>query len=297
MHVFATIAACGSLSAAARRLSQPLTTVSRQLSLLEDHVGVSLVARTTRSLTLTVAGRRYLETCKHVLDELAGAERDIRGRDDALSGEVSITAPVVFGRLHLLPVVTRFLGLYPDVDARLHLVDRFIDLTDEGIDVAIRIGKMPDSAFVASKVGAVRLLTCAAPQYLQARGRPNDPAALLAHDCISVSGLAGSSRWSFSSKASGRRTVRINPRLEVTTAEAAIDAAVGGLGVTRVPSYQVAAALARKKLVTVLDRFDDTELPIHVVRRDVRRPSPQVRLFVEFAVAELKGRRWSAGNP
>lgn len=289
MRVFVAVASAGSLSAAARKLNQPLTTVSRQLAALEDELGTSLVARTTRRLTLTEAGRLYLETCRHVLDELADVEERLGGRDDRVKGDLAITAPVVFGRLHVLPVLTGFLDKFPDVDARLHLIDRVIDLTEESIDVAIRIGPLPDSALMAVKVGDLTTLTCASPGYLQARGRPKEPADLTSHDCISFVTLAGEKRsWSFASKVHGRRLVRVHARLAVTTAEAAIDAAAAGLGITRVLSYQAADALRRKVLVTVLDAFDDTKSPIHVVRREVRRPTAQTRLFAEHAVRELR---------
>jgi DNA-binding transcriptional LysR family regulator len=291
MRVFVAVASAGSLSAAARKLGQPLTTISRQLAQLEDELGTSLVARTTRRLTVTDAGRLYLETCRHVLDELTEVEERLGGRDDRIKGDLVITAPVVFGRLHVLPVLAGFLARYPEVDARLHLVDRVIDLTEEGIDVAVRIGVLPDSALLATKVGDLTTLTCASPGYLRERGRPREPGDLVTHDCISFVTLVGEKRsWSFNSRTHGRRLVRIHARLAVTTAEAAIDAAIAGLGITRVLSYQAAQSLKRKALVTVLDGFDDTKSPIQVVRREVRRPSAQARLFADYAARELRAR-------
>lgn len=289
MRVFVEVAAAGTLSGAARRLDQPLTTVSRQLAALENDLGATLIARTTRRLTLTEEGRVYLETCRHVLSELAEVESQLSGRDRRVQGELSITAPVVFGRLHVLPVVTSFLARYPDLNIRLHLVDRVLDLTEDGFDIAIRVGDMPDSALVATKVGALRTVTCASSAYLRKHGTPQDPRDLVDHVCISFAILSGKGRsWTFRSKAHGQRTVRIDPRLSVSTAEAAIDAVASGTGITRVMSYQAAEALSRKKLVTVLDAFDDTLSPIHVVRREVRRPNPQTRLFAEFAIQELR---------
>ncbi len=289
MRVFASVAAAGSLSAAARKLNRPLTTLSRQLVALEDELGVTLITRTTRRLALTEAGRLYLETCKHVLEEIAEVEGRLSGSGSRVKGDLSITAPVVFGRLYVLPVLTKFLAQHPEVDARLRLVDRLVDLTEEDIDIAIRVGSLPDSSLVAAKVGELRTLTCASPSYLRTRGRPNEPAELAGHDCVAFETIGGrGGSWSFNSKAHGRRSVRIHARLTVSTAEAAIDGAVAGIGITRVLSYQAAAALARKKLVTVLDGFDDTRSPIHVVRREVRRPSPQTRLFAEFAARELR---------
>lgn len=290
MRVFIAVARSGSLSASARQLGQPLTTVSRQLAALETHIGATLVTRTTRSLSLTDAGRSYLETCRRVLEDLDAAESAIAGRDDDLSGEIAVTAPVLFGRLFLLPIMIRFLALHPRLDAQLHLADRVVDLAEEGVDVALRIGSLPDSALVATKLGSLRLLTCAAPAYILDHGEPKTPAALAAHDCIAFTPLPHGGTWLFKSAAHGRRAVRVKPRLSVTTAEAAIDAAIAGLGVTRVLSYQAEAALARRLLRTVLDSFDDTTIPVHLVHRAVRLPRPQVRLFIDFAARELRKR-------
>lgn len=292
MRVFVAVAAAGSLSSAARKLQLPLTTVSRQLAGLEDELGTSLVARTTRRLTLTEAGRMYLETCRHVLDELAEVESRMGGGQDKVKGDLAITAPLVFGRLHVLPVLMEFLAQYPDVDARLDLADRVVDMTEDGIDVAVRVGPMPDSNLLATKVGDLSLVACAAPAYLNAHGRPRQPADLVGHDCISFGAFAGQRRssWTFQSKAHGRRSADVHVRLSVGSAEAAIDAAVAGLGVTRVLSYQVARALRSKSLVAILTSFDDTLRPIHVVRREVRRPSVQSRLFAEFAAQKLRAR-------
>lgn len=291
MRVFVAVATAGSLSAAARKLNQPLSTVSRHLAALEDALGTSLIARNTRRLALTDAGRLYLETCRHVLDELGAVESRLGGRDDHVRGDLAITAPVVFGRLHVLPLLAKFLTAYPDVDARLLLVDRVVDLTEEGMDVAIRVGELPDSALVASKVAELRTVVCAAPAYLKRKGRPREPGDLAMHACISFATLSGEGRsWTFSSRAHGRSIVRIHARLAVSTADAAIDAAIAGLGVTRVLSYQAAAALKSKALVEVLAGYDDARLPVHVVRREVRRPSAQSRFFVEFAVRELRAK-------
>jgi DNA-binding transcriptional LysR family regulator len=290
MRIFSTVARAGSLSAAARQLGQPLTTVSRQLAALEGHLGTSLITRTTRRLSLTDAGRDYLEISRRVLEEIDAAESRIAGRDDDLSGEIAVTAPVVFGRLYLLPVLVRFLTLHPRLDARLTLSDRVVDLAEEGIDVALRIAALPDSALIAVKVGTQRVLTCAAPAYLRKHSEPKSPADLASLDCIAFSTLPREGHWMYKSAAHGRRSVRVRPRLSVNTAEAAVDAAAAGLGVTRLLSYQAADALARKRLKTVLDDFDDTEIPVHLVHRAVRLPRPQVRLFIDFAARELRAR-------
>lgn len=294
MHVFSTIATERSLSAAARKLGVPLATVSRQLASLEDHIGTALVARTTRKLALTSAGRRYLETCTHVLDEISAVESQISDRTDPMSGEISLTAPVAFGRKFVLPIVLQFLSQHPNVEARLHLVDHVVDLVTEDIDIAIRIGALPDSTLLATKVGALGHLTCAAPAYLRQRGKPTTPAALAAHDCIAFANLPNARQWTFASKAQGRHTVRVNARLAVTTAEAAVDAAIAGLGITRVLSYQAAQAIAQKKLTALLSSFDDTAIPIHVVRRERLRPRLATQRFVEILVRTLRAQRFGA---
>lgn len=290
MRVFITVAETGSLTAAARLLARPLTTVSRQLAALESHVGASLVARSTRRLALTDAGRDYLEICRRVLDELDGAERRLSRRDETLAGEIAITAPVVFGRVHILPILAGFLAQHPEIDARLQLADRVVDLTEEGLDVALRIGALPDSALIATRVGHLRLVTCASPAYLRTRGTPGSPADLALHDCIGFSGLPTEGRWIFKSARHGRHVARIRSRLSVNTAEAAVDAAAAGLGLTRVLSYQAEEALARKRLKPVLAAFDDVEIPVHLVRRPVRLVKPAVRLFIAHAAAALRGR-------
>lgn len=290
MNVFIAVAGAGSLSAAARQLGEPLTTVSRLIAALESHVGTALIIRTTRHMSLTDAGRAYLETCRRVFEELEAAESRIGGKDDALAGELSVTAPIVCGRLHLLPVATGFLAKHPAIDLRLHLVDRVVDLVEEGIDVALRIGLLPDSSLIATRVGTLRLVTCAAPSYLKKHGAPDTPAALAGHDCIGFSNLSGGGRWIYKSASYGRRVARVDLRLAVNSAEAAIDAAVAGLGITRVLSYQAEEALKTRRLKAILDAFDDTAIPVHLVQRAVRLPKPQVRHFVAFAAKGLRAR-------
>ncbi len=290
MSVFMAVAGGGSLSAGARRLGEPLTTVSRLITALEGHVGAALLTRTTRHMALTDAGRAYLEACRRVFDELEAAESRIGGREDALAGELAMTAPVVFGRLHLLPVIASFLAEHPALDLRLQLVDRVVDLAEEGIDIALRIGALPDSSLIATRIGTLGLVTCAAPSYLKKTGLPDTPAALASHDCIGFSNLAGGGRWIFKSAKHGRRVARVKLRLAVNSAEAAIDAAAAGLGIVRVLSYQAQDALQRGRLREILPAFDDTAIPVHLVQRTVRQPKPHVRQFVTFAAKRLRSR-------
>ncbi len=206
IKVFVAIADAGSLSAAGRRLGMPLTTVSRHLAALEAQIGVRLITRTTRDLALTEPGRHYLETCRRVIAELDAADLRLAGEHAEPQGELAVTAPVVFGRLHVLPVVVEFLAMYPLVTARMLLVDRVVDLIEEGLDIAVRIGSLPDSSLVATRLGAIRCVVCASPSYLAKRGTPASPQELAGHDCIAFHTLQPAERWSFAgAKANPRR--------------------------------------------------------------------------------------------
>lgn len=287
MRVFIAVADAGSLSAAARRLGAPLTTVSRKIMALEEHVGVRLITRTTRHLALTEPGRRYLETCRRVIADLDEAEQGLLGEHSALRGELALTAPVVFGRLHVLPVVTAFLRAFPQVDVRLLLLDRNVDLIEEGQDVAVRIGELPDSSLIATRVGAVRQIVCASPAYLEARGMPQAPEDLAHHDCITFTVVAQPDRWSFAGPRGDRR-VPVHSRLVVNTAEAAVDAAVAGLGITRVVSYQAARPVAEGALRLLLEDFAPPAIPVSLLHREARLPPARVRSFVTFAATRLR---------
>lgn len=297
IQVFRAIADTGSLSAAARKTGQPLTTVSRQLAALEAHVGATLIARTTRRMAFTDDGKAYLETCRQVLDELELAESRISGRRKELKGELAITAPVVFGRLHVLPIAGAFIRRHPAITARLVLADTIVDLTQTGIDIAVRVGQLPDSTLLASRTGSLRWLTCAAPGYLKIHGTPATPEDLTGHQCIVFSSAAGNARWVFNSRAHGRRSQRIHARLSVNAAEAAIDAAASGLGVTRVLSYQAEAALKTRALRVILEPFDDTLVPVHLVHRSGRLAKPAVSRFLDFAARELRARLQGLPGP
>ncbi|HEY3147329.1 MAG TPA: LysR family transcriptional regulator, partial [Dongiaceae bacterium] len=197
MRLFVAVGDAGSLSAAARALKVPLPTVSRKLAQLEEHLGVRLVVRTTRKFALTEPGRIYLESCRRLLGEIETAERTAGGEYEAPRGRLYITAPIVFGRLHVLPVALAFMKAYPEVELRLSLLDRISDLIDEGIDVALRIAHLADSSLIAARVGAVRLVTCAAPAYLKASGMPRTPSELIQHHCIASANLSATDRWGY----------------------------------------------------------------------------------------------------
>ena len=288
MHVFVAVVEAGSLSAAARRLREPLTNVSRLLSQLEAHVACTLIDRTTRRMMLTDAGRDYLKTCRQVLEDLERAESRIAGQSTELSGELAITAPVSFGRLHVLPMIASFLDAYPRINARLLLIDRIVDLIEEGIDIAIRIGELPDSGLVAMRVGTLKFSVCASPSYLAQHGVPASITEITERDCVTFAGMAGGSRWIFKSKRYGRKAVKVRSRLSVNNAEAAVEAAVAGVGITRVLSYQARSALEAGLLKPILERFEDTPIPVHLVYRPTRSDNPRVREFVRFAAERLR---------
>jgi DNA-binding transcriptional LysR family regulator len=289
MRLFAAVADAGSLSAAGRKLGMPLTTVSRKLAALEEELGARLVTRSTRRLTLTEPGRQYLDACRRIIEELDTAEAQLSGTRGEPQGELAITAPVVFGRLLVLPVVSDFLRRYPRIDARMLLLDRPIDLIEEGLDVAVRIGALADSTLIGTRVGSVRQIVCASPRYLTDHGEPKLRHELGRHDCITFSARDARDRWTFSDGKRQER-VRVRSRLTVNTAEAAIDAAITGVGITRVLSYQAAAALAEGSLKEVLRGSDSSEIPVSILHREDRLAQAKVQAFVAFASAALRKR-------
>lgn len=287
MRVFTTVADAGSLSAAGRRLKMPLATVSRHLSALEEQLGVRLLTRTTRQLSLTEPGRHYLESCRRILSELEAAELALAGQHGGPRGEIAITAPTMFGRLHVVPIVVGFLDAFPQVTARLLLVDRVVDLIEEGLDVSVRIGVLPDSSLMATRVGSIRLVTCASPTYLAKHGTPETPQELSGHDCISFGSFAPTERWIYAGPAKSRR-IAVHSRLIVNTADAAIDAARAGLGITKVLSYQAKTSLADGGLRLILENFEPEPIPVSLLHREDRLPQAKVQSFIEFAVLRLR---------
>ncbi len=277
----------GSLSAAARRLGTPLATVSRKVSELERYLGTRLLNRSSRQLTLTDAGRSYLAACKRILDQLREAEQAATGEYSSPRGELTITAPIVFGRLHALPVVAEFLRTYPDIDVRMILSDRVVNLFEEQVDVAIRVGELPDSSLVATRIGGIHHVVCASPRYLAAHGSPKKPEQLSSHDCVTFEGLSSPDSWTF--KAVRKvASVAVHSRLAVNTAEAAIDAAVRGVGLTRVLSYQIADAERAGTLVRVLRAFESSPAPVSIVYNGQPPLALKLRAFIDFATPRLK---------
>ena len=281
----------GSLSAAARRLNRSPAAVTRAIAYLEGRVGTRLLDRTTRLLRLTAAGERFVATCRRVLGELEQAELVVASEQAAAPrGLLHVTAPLLFGRLKVRPLVDAFLDRHPAVQVRLFLTDRVVNLAEEGIDVAVRLGHLPDSSLVAVRVGQVRRVVCASPGYLAGRAPIRTPADLAGHACIGFSQAAGSEVWSFAPGPGGRgpKHVRMHPRLAVNGAEAAVASAVEGRGVTRVLSYQVADEIAASRLVLLLEEFEPPPLPVHVVCPQGRLAIAKVRAFVDLIVPKLR---------
>ncbi|MGZ3407376.1 MAG: LysR family transcriptional regulator [Polyangia bacterium] len=289
-RVFVTVAGRRSFIAAARALGRSPQAVTRAVAGLEERLGTRLLNRTTRSVSLTDDGERYLDRGRHLLAEIDQLE----ARPDArapLAGRLSITAPVLFGQLHVLPVVTELLARHPALDVRLLLYDRVVSLAEEGIDVGVRLGALPDSALRARLVGQVRSVVCASPAYLARAGVPRTPDALSKHACIAFSGTTPlADRWSFPRAGRRReRTVTVRARLVVNSAQAAIDAAVAGLGIVRVLSYQVSRLVADGTLRIILAAHEREAVPVHLVHLPGAR-SRAASAFVELAAERLAGR-------
>ena len=289
MTVLLTAVEAGSLSAAGRRLGMPLATVSRKVSELETHVKARLLSRSTRKLALTDAGRDYVVACKRILEDVNEAERAASGEYSAPRGELIVTAPIVFGRLHVLPVTTEFLAAYPEVAVRLVLGDRVVNLLEDQVDLAVRIGELPDSSLIATRVGTIHRVVCGSPAYFAAHGTPESPHALSAHECVTFAALMSPDSWVF--KVDGVDvSVPVHSRLIVNTAEAAIDAAISGVGVTRVLSYQIDQASRAGLLDRVLRDFEPAPLPISLVYAGHTRLPLKLRAFLDFAARRMRER-------
>jgi DNA-binding transcriptional LysR family regulator len=284
IEVFAEVAGQGSFVAAARRLNRSPTAITRAVADLESRLGVRLINRTTRAVSLTDAGERFLAGARRVLADLAEIEQAAAGLGAAPRGELSVTAPILFGRLHVLPIVTEFLEKFPDVTVRMLLLDRPVDLVEEGIDAAVRIGALADSSAIATGLGYLHRVAVAAPDYLARRGVPGSPDDLAGHDVIMFGGVGGQ-QWQFAGRA-----VRVVPRLTVTTAEAAIDAVISGIGITRVYSYQAVDALVRGAVARILGAHETEEIPVHLLYPGGAHRPPKLRAFIDYAAPRLRTR-------
>jgi DNA-binding transcriptional LysR family regulator len=297
MRAFVISVDKGSLAAAARVLGCSCASVTRGVALLEGRLGMRLMNRNTRALNLTEFGEGYLATCRGVLTALDLAEHGAAAEKDRPSGLLTVTAPMRFGQLHVRPVLDAFLDAYPGVQARLLLLDRVTNLVEEGIDVAIRVAHLPDSTLVAARLGEVRRVLVAAPNYLRRCGTPRAPIGLREHACIMERDGADTELWRFA--AASRKSlvpVVVRPRLRTNSAEAAVDSAADGHGIARVMSYQAAAALAAGRLVVLLPQHEPPAIPVHLVLPPARSRTAKQRAFVEFAAPKLRDRLGRVAN-
>lgn len=287
MATFVQIIDKGSLTRAAESMETSLPSVVRTLAALEESLGVRLLNRTTRRISLTQEGRHYLARCRSILAEIAEAETELSSQRTEPRGELRVTAPVLFGRLHVAPIVMRFVRKFGSTRVELLLLDRVVSLVEDGIDVAIRIGHLADSSLIAIPAGHIRRVVCASPKYLKNRGQPREPNDLLKHDCLRLTGLAPSAMWSFHNK--GRTiSVPVSGPFVCNQAATTIDACVDSLGVGTFLSYQVAPMVAQKKLKLILVDYEPPPIPLSIVYPHAKLLSARVRVFAEWATEHLR---------
>ncbi len=289
MALFVTAVDEGSLAAAARHHGRSPATLTRAVTLLENNAGETLLLRSTRRLSLTPAGERHVATWRDVLTQLGAIAPS--GAAGQLRGSIALTAPELFGRLKLMPVLEPFLRAHPLVSARVLLVNRLVDMIGEGVDVAVRLAPLPDSMLTAIRLGEVRVLVCASPDYLARASAPSDPQDLGRHDCIGLNAEGDGELWRFGAKETSARvrSVRVPTRLSLNDVGAAIDAARRGYGLVRTRAYQVADDLAAGRLVQVLASFEPPPAPAHLVFHPDRGMRAPVRSFIDHVVPALRG--------
>ncbi|CAG7856843.1 hypothetical protein MCAMS1_01486 [biofilm metagenome] len=284
MTVFVAVAEEESFASGARRLGMSPPAVTRAISALEDRLGVKLLNRTTRYVRVTDAGSRYLDDCRRIIQETDEADEAAAGINAEPRGHLAVTAPVMFGRLFVIPGIVEYLKRYPAMEVSAAFLDRVVNLLEEGFDAGIRIGELPDSTLRAIRVGHVRRVLCASPNYLSEHGLPLNPAELVNHQIVAASGVTPVMDWKFIPDIS----VRVKPLLTVTSNDAAIEAVLAGAGITRLLSYQIEPHLVSGRLQTLLTEYEPPPLPIHVIHREGRYASAKVRTFVDLMVAKLR---------
>jgi DNA-binding transcriptional LysR family regulator len=289
MTVLLAVVEEGSLSGASRRLRAPLATVSRKVADLERHLRTQLLIRTSRRIQLTDAGRVYVEAAKRILQQISEAERDAAGEYTTPKGELDVTAPIVFGRTHVLPILTDFLKEQPEIAIRLRLNDRQMNMVEEHVDIAVRIGHLADSELRATKVGAVRRVACASPDYLARRGTPATPQDLPMHDGITFRGFKTAPEWRYRGDRAAW-TAEPTRRLAVNSTEAAVAAAASGLGVVRLLSYQVEQELRSGALTLILEDFAPEPMPVSLVYPEASLRLHKVRAFLDWTAPRLRAR-------
>jgi DNA-binding transcriptional LysR family regulator len=280
MRTFVAVAKFGGFAEAARRVRRSPSVVTRAIAQLEDELGLTLLLRTTRSLHLTEGGEVYLQSCEQILADVESADRRARGEDAEPRGHLKIAAPIVFGRLHVLPVIRSLLRTYRTLSIQLSLSDRNVHLVDEGIDVAVRIGALADSSLIAVKLAEVSRVVVASPAYLRMRGIPKSPDELAGHDVIAFEGVGLIDDWRFDPH---RKPVQLEPRLTVNSADTAIAAAEAGVGITRPLSYQVEASVRAGRLTPILQQFAPPPSPVNAIYPSRRIPSANVTVFIKTA--------------
>ena len=283
MQAFVAVADLQGFAPAARKLGLSPSGVTRLIAALEQRLGARLLQRTTRSVTLTDIGTRYLERARRILADVEEAEGSAQDERTRPSGRLVVSAPVGFGRLHVSPVMSAYLKRYPEVSAELRLADRMVNLVEDGIDLAVRIGHLADSSLVARHVGEMRRIVVASPGYLQQRGEPNTPEAVASHETIQFGAMTASPDWRF---VEDGREIRVacTPRFTTNSADAAIQYAEQGGGLTRVLAYQAADAIKGGRLRVVLAQFEQPPLPIHIVYPTSRLLSAKVRTFIDLVI-------------
>ncbi len=289
MQVMLMVVECGSLSKASRKLGQPLATVSRKVSELESHLKADLLIRSSKGVELTPVGRAYVISARTILEQLTEAERSAAGEYTAPKGDLVVTAPTMFGRLHVLPVVITFLQTFPDVSVELMLTDRVTHFPDDQVDVALRIAHLPDSSLIATRLGFVRRVTCASPVYLASRVAPAVPEDLVDHSVISVESVSSPTTWRYRSDGNELAVV-LRSRLSVSTIDAAINAGLEGAGVVRANSYQVVDHVRGGLLRLLLEAYEPAPRPVHLIYDRQKRFPLKLRAFVDFVVPRLRER-------
>lgn len=287
MTVFVAVAEEESFAAAARRLRMSPPAVTRAIAFLEERLGVRLLTRTTRLVRTTDAGVRYLDDARRILLDADEADEAAAGINATPRGHLAVTAPVLFGKIYVIPVIAAYQLAFKETTVSALFIDRVVNLMDEGLDVSIRIGSLPDSSLRAIRVGQVRRVVCASPAYLEKYGSPKSPADLAQHRIIAATSVSAGSEWAFAKKKE-KIGVRLSPHLLVNTNDGALEAAKSGFGLTRLISYQVANELEAGTIKTVLTDFEEASLPIHVIHRENRHGSSKVRSFVDLAVERLR---------
>ena len=287
IHVFVAVVDTNGFAGAARKLNISPPAVTRAINELERQLQVRLLTRTTRVVRVTDVGERYAQDCRRILAEMADADESAAGMHGAPRGRLTLTAPALFGARFVSPIVVDYLQRYPEVSASCLFLDRVVNMMDEGVDVAVRIGELPDSSMQAIRVGRVRRVICAAPEYLAKHGTPRKPEDLAAHSIVSASSVTATSEWQLV-HSGVPCAVKVHARVTTTTNDSAVAIATSGFGLTRLLSYQVADQLRDGVLVTVLDEFEPVALPVHVVHREGRHATQRVRAFLDMAIERLR---------